>query len=178
MSVYNAGRTTNNGNSQSEFLSGKKCAKSKKKSDLLHDPATWLRQRTGKYLYETCLGLMILPQREEGAMNPSKFKKRTELIDQLLLFAENPRSFRKNQEDHRQSSADREMGAYGYSDFTSVMYEEMRAKEKWHEEMGADGCDGEEEEEGVAEKKNDNSGKALPFITQEDDDLDDTNDEL
>jgi hypothetical protein len=48
MSVYGAGRTKENGDSGSEFLSGKKCAKSKatkRAALLLHDPHTWLAQR-------------------------------------------------------------------------------------------------------------------------------------
>jgi hypothetical protein len=138
MSVYSAGSAKKNGNSQSEFISGKKCAKSKaKRSTLLHDPASWLAQRTDKFLYETCSGMMILPQREAGAINISKFRDRPELIRQLLSLAADPAAFRKNQADQRQqSSADRELGAYGYSDFTSVLYEEMRARKKLKEELG------------------------------------------
>jgi hypothetical protein len=46
------------------------------KSTLLHDPSTWLAQKNNKVLYETCLALMILPQREEGTTNPSKFREK------------------------------------------------------------------------------------------------------
>jgi hypothetical protein len=180
MSVYSGGSAKKNGNSKSEFLSGKKIAKWKtKRSTLLHDPPAWLAQRTDKYLYETCLGLMILPKREAGVINPSKFRERPELIKQLLAMAADPKAFRKIQEDQRLSSADRELGAYGYSDFTSVLYEEMRAQK---EDLGlakpeqlADagatsspsGC--EDDEESMERKCT--GGNPLPFITQEDDDL-------
>jgi hypothetical protein len=185
MSVY-AGNTKKNGDSQSEFLSGKKCAKSMapKKSALLHDPSAWLAQRNTKFLYETCLALMILPQREEGATNQSNFRGRPELIKQLLALADNPKEFRKSQDDQRQFSADREMGAYGYSDFTSVLYEKMLAQKKLQQGLGFTKSNKEEEdsscegeEEGFVEKKN-NSGKPLPFITQEDDNREEDDDEL
>lgn len=175
MSVY-AGNIKKNGNSQSEFLSGKKCVKSKapKRSALLHDPSAWLAQRNNKFLYETCLALLILPKRKKGATNPSKFRERPELIKQLLALADNPKAFRKNQDNQRQFSADREMGAYGYSDFTTVLYEKTGAQKKLKQELGFtksnsieedSSCEG--KEEGFAEKKN-NSGKPLPFITQDD----------
>jgi hypothetical protein len=107
-------------------------------------------------------------------MNPSEFPVRTELIEQLLKFAADPQAFQKNQEDQRQSSADREMGAYGCSNFTSVLHEEMKAQKKWNDELGLKkpkqeqdddiSCDSMEEEEGFAETKN-NSGKSeLPFM--------------
>jgi hypothetical protein len=179
MGVYSAGIAKRNGNSQSEFLSGKAKARTKKKSTLMHDPASWLAHRTNDFLYEACLGLMILPKREAGAINPSKFKQRPELIAQLVALANDPQEFRKNQE-HQRSSADREMGAYGYSDFTSVqLYEQMDEQKK--DKLGRLKTNKEEDdiscdsaEEGFAETK-DNSGKsALPFtITQEDTQVDD-----
>jgi hypothetical protein len=180
MYVYSDGKSTRNGNSQSPYLSGKAKTKAKKKSTLMHDPGVWLKQRNDKYLYETCLGLMILPKREADAIDPTKFKIRPELIAQLLKFADHPQAFRKSQEDQRQLSADREMGAYGYSTFTSVLHEEMDAQKKWNDEAGFKkpkqeqdddiSCDSMEEEEGFAETKN-NSGKSeLPFtVTQEED---------
>jgi hypothetical protein len=163
MSVSSDGKSTRNGNSQSDNLSGKTKSKAKKKkSALVCDPAAWLQQRNNKYLYETCLGLLILPKGEAGAINPSKFRSRTELIKQLMKFAANPQVFRKNQEGQRQSSADREMGAYGYSDFTSVLHEEMAAQKQWNDEVGLKkpkqeddyiSCDSMLGEEGFAETK-------------------------
>jgi hypothetical protein len=121
---------------------------------------------------------------EEGATNQSNFRGRPELIKQLLALADNPKEFRKSQDDQRQFSADREMGAYGYSDFTSVLYEKMLAQKKLQQELGFTKSNKEEEdsscegeEEGFAEKKN-NSGKPLPFITQEDDNREEDDDEL
>jgi hypothetical protein len=179
MGVYSVGAAKRNGNSQSEFLSGRAKAKNKKKSTLLtHDPGSWLKSRTLNFLYEACLGLMILPKREAGAINPSKFKQRPELIAQLVAFADDPQAFRKNQEHQR--SADREMGAYGYADFTSVLYEQMDEQKK--DKLGRLKTNKEEDdiscdnaEEGFAETAKDNSGKsALPFtITQEDTQVDD-----
>jgi hypothetical protein len=166
---------------QAKYLSGKARAKFKKKSTLVHDPGAWLKQREDKHLYETCLGLMILPEREGGGINPDKFRARSELIDQLLDFAADPQAFRKNQEDQRQSSADREMGACGHSNFTSVLAEETMAQKKCNDDVGFKkpkqeqdddiSCDS-MEEEGFAETKC-NSGKSeLPFaVTQEEEQL-------
>jgi len=187
MSVYRAGTAKRNSNSQSEFLSGKAKSKATKKLNVLHhDTASWLAQRTDKFLYDTCLGLMILPTREAGAINPSKFRERPELIKQLVALADDPKAFRKNQECQRHSS-DREMGACGCSDFTSALHERTLEQKKDDEgrlktpnkEEDDISCDGAEKgfEEGFAETKN-NSGKSarLPFaITQEEgDDLEDT----
>jgi hypothetical protein len=180
MSVSSDGKSTRNGNSQSDNLSGKTKSKAKKKkSALVCDPAAWLQQRNDKYLYETCLGLLILPKREAGAINPSKFRSRTELINQLMKFAADPQVFRKNQEDQRQSSADREMGAYGYSDFTSVLHEEMAAQKQWNDEVGFKkpkqeddyiSCDSMLGEEGFAETKKKCWKSAVPFTVTQDED--------
>jgi hypothetical protein len=62
--------------------------------------------------------------------------ERRELKKQLLALAANPKLFRKNQEDQRQPSADREMGAYGYSDFTSALHKKMLDKKKLQKELG------------------------------------------
>jgi hypothetical protein len=174
MSVYSAGTAKRNGNSQSEFLSGKAKSKATKKSTLLHhDLASWLAQRTDMFLYETCLGLMILPTREAGAINPSKFRERPELIKQLLAFADDPQAFPKNQEDQRQS-VDREMGAYGYSGFTKRLDEITRSQAK--DELGLKTPNKEEDdiscdaEEGFAETKDSSRKSELPFpVTQEED---------
>ena len=163
MCVCSAGSAKKSGNSQSQFLSGKNIPKSKaKRSTLLDDPAVWLAQRTNNYLCNTCLRLMILPRREAGAIGVSKFQK-TELVKQLLALADDPKVFRKNQEDQRQ--ADRELGACGCSDFISEL-DDTRAQTKQHQEG--------DEKSGFAADKKENMMSALPFITQEDnEDLED-----
>ena len=159
MSVY-GGRAKQNRNHQSQFLSGKNIPKSKaKRAELLEDTACWLEQRQTNYLYDTCLRLMILPQREVGAIGISKFRNRPELIKQLFAIADDPKAFRKNQE--RQRQADRELGAYGYSDFTSELDNNMRVQTKSNQEG--------DEESGFAADKKEKMTSAMPFITQEDD---------
>ena len=96
-----------------------------------------------------------------------------------MKFAANPQAFRKNQEDQRQSSPDGEMGAYGHSDFTSVLHEEMAAQKQWNDEVGLKkpkqeddciSCDSMLEEEGFAETKK-NCGKSeVPFTVTQDED--------
>jgi len=156
MFVYSEERAKQNGKHQSQFLSGKNVPKSKaKRTELLKDTTFWLKQKKTKYLYETCLGLMILPQREVGAIGISRFRDRTELIKQLSAIADDPKAFRKNQEHQRQT--ERELGAYGYSDFTSKLDNNIQTKSN----------QGDEESGFAADKK---MTPAMPFITQEDDD--------
>jgi hypothetical protein len=69
------------------------------------------------------------------------------------------------------------MGAYGYSDFTTVLHEEMAAQKQWNEEVGFKkpkekddeiSCDSMLEEEGFAETEK-NCGKSeLPFTVTQD----------
>jgi hypothetical protein len=73
---------------------------------------------------------------EEGATNPSKFREKGGNLRSSSWHWQPIRNYFGRIKKKRQPSADREMGAYGYSDFTSALHKKMLDKKKLQKELG------------------------------------------